>query len=87
MNKNDVINVLARLKKEGMAPSDIKLAEDLHYKRATFEMDHYVKLTQIKDTVFEAVSSILDRMGKADALARKNRNELEVLDNKIKSTQ
>ena len=45
MNKNDVINVLARLKKEGMAPSDIKLAEDLHYKRATFEMDHYVKLT------------------------------------------
>ena len=49
-----------------MSEQDIKLAEDLHYRRATFTMDQYVKLSEVRQTVSEAINSILDRMNKAD---------------------
>lgn len=66
MNKDELHRVVTRLRKENMTESDLKLAEDLHYSRATYQMDQYVKLTEVRGIVNEAVNSILDRMGKAD---------------------
>ena len=87
MNKEELNRVISRLRKEGMSESDIKLAEDLHYRRATFSMDQYVKLSEIRQVVAEAINSILDRMGKADGIARKNRTEINLLNDKLKAQQ
>ena len=70
-----------------MSETDIKLAEDLHYRRATFQLDQYVKLSEVRNIVNEALHSILDRLGKADGIARKNRTEINLLDSKLKSQQ
>ena len=70
-----------------MSETDIKLAEDLHYRRATFQLDQYVKLSEVRNIVNEALHSILDRLGKADGIARKNRTEINQLDGKLKSQQ
>lgn len=87
MNKDQLNRVIARLRKEGMSETDIKLAEDLHYKRATFSMDQYVKLSEVRQIVSEAINSILDRMGKADKIARTNRTEISLLCDKLKAQQ
>ena len=67
-----------------MSEDDLKLAEDLHYKRATYQMDHYVKMTEVRGIVKDALNSILDRMGHADAIAKKNRTEINIMDGKLK---
>merc|ERR1719469_578778 len=48
-------------------------------------MDQYVKLSEIRQVVAEAINSILDRMGKADGIARKNRTEINLLNDKLKA--
>ena len=48
-------------------------------------MDKFIKLSEVRGTVNEALNSILDRMKKADELARKNRTEITLLDSKLKT--
>lgn len=86
MNRDELNRVIERLRKEGgLSESDTKLAEDLHYRRATFQMDHYVKLTEVRGIVKEALHSILDRMSHADGIAKRNRTEISIMDSKLKN--
>ena len=48
-------------------------------------MDKFIKMSEVRGTVNDALNSILDRMKKADELARKNRAEITVLDGKLKA--
>ena len=56
-----------------MSEDEIKLGEDLYYRRAAFQMDKFVKLCEVREIVGQALNSLFDRMRKADELARKNR--------------
>lgn len=77
--------MIAKLREDGLSEEDIKLGEDLHYKRAAFQMDKYVKMCEVREIVSAALNSILDRMKKADEIARKNRTEITVVDAKMKT--
>ena len=46
-----------------------------------------MKLTEVRGIVQEALHSILDRMGKADGVARKNRAEISLLSTKLNAQQ
>ena len=60
-----------KLREDGnMSEDDIKLGEDLYYKRAAFQMDKFVKLCEVREIVGAALNSLFDRMRKADELAR-----------------
>ena len=47
-------------------------------------MDKYVKVVEVREMVKEALDSILDRMRKADELARSNRAAISAMDAKLK---
>ena len=85
MNQDQLKKVIDKLRTEGnMTEDDIKLAEDLYYARAAFKMDKYVKVVEVREMVKEALDSILDRMRKADELARSNRAAISAMDAKLK---
>lgn len=73
MNQDQLKRVIAKLREDGLSEEDIKLGEDLYYKRAAFQIDKFVKMCEVREIVSAALNSILDRMRKADELARKNR--------------
>ena len=80
--------MLDQLRGKGeMSDADLKLGEDLYFRRANFKMDQYVKLCEVREVVSTALHSILDRMRKADEIARKNRTDLTVVDAKLKTQQ
>ena len=85
MTQDQLKRVIATMKEDGLTEEDIKLGEDLYYKRAAFQVDKYVKMCEVRGIVSEALNSILDRMRKAEEIARKNRTEITVLDSKIKT--
>ena len=68
-----------------MSEDDIKLGEDLYYRRAAFQMDKYVKMCEVREVVSNALHSIIDRLRKADEIARKNRTEISVIEAKLKT--
>ena len=73
------------MREEGLNEEEIKLGEDLHYRRANFQVDKYVKMCEVREIVGQALSSILDRMRKAEEIARKNRTEITVIDSRLKT--
>ena len=44
-----------------MSEEDIKLGEDLAYKRAGFAMDQFVKLNEVRGIVHDALHTLLDK--------------------------
>ena len=73
------------MREEGLTDQEVKLGEDLYYRRANFQVDKYVKMCEVREIVGQALSSILDRMRKAEEIARKNRTEITVLDSRLKT--
>ena len=43
--------VIENLREDGMSEEDIKLGEDIYYKRAAFKMDQYVKMVEVREIV------------------------------------
>ena len=39
------------MREEGLSEEDIKLGEDLHYKRAQFQVDKFVKMCEVREIV------------------------------------
>lgn len=51
MTQDQLKRVLAKLRDGGMTQEDIELGEDLYYKRAAFQMDKFVKMSEIRELV------------------------------------
>ena len=79
--------VIDRMRKEGMGEDDLKLGEELFYRKATFQMDEYVKLNEVRQIVANALNSLFDKLKKTEEIARKNRSEINSLDAKLKTHQ
>ena len=48
MNQDQLKRVIAKLREEGLSEEDLKLGEDLYYARATFKVDQFVKLCEVR---------------------------------------
>ena len=53
--------------------------------RSLFEMDQFVKLSEVKAVMKEALTAIVDKMQKADAHARANAATLSAMNVKVKA--
>ena len=87
MSQDQLKRVIGKLREEGMSDADIKLGEDLFYRRSVFKVDQFVKMCEVREIVQQALHSILDKMRKADETGRKNRTEISSLDAKTKTLQ
>ena len=76
MNQDQLKKVIEKLKDDGMTDDDIKLGEDLYYKRAAYQMDKFVKMSEVRKIVSDALHTIMDKLNKSDAMARNNRTEI-----------
>ena len=56
--------MLNKLREDGLSEDDIRLGEDLYYRRASFKMDQFVKMSEIRNVVKEALNSLFDRLQK-----------------------
>ena len=63
------------------------MRKELMGARCLFEMDQFVKLSEVKSTMKEALMSIVDKMQKADDLAKANASTITRLESKIKAVQ
>ena len=62
--------VIKQLKEDGLDENDIRLGEDLHYRRSIFKVDQFVKMCEVREIVQKALHSILDKMKKAEETGR-----------------
>ena len=84
MNQDQLKRVIAKLREEGLSEEDLKLGEDLYYARATFKVDQFVKLCEVRNVVQQALNSIINTMKRADETARNNRGTIKTMDDKLK---
>ena len=77
------------LKKEKQKLSEKERAtrKELMGARCLFEMDQFVKLSEVRMIMKEALMAIVDKVGKADDLARANAGSLSRLEAKVKALQ
>ena len=48
MNQDQLKRVIAKLREEGLSEEDLKLGEVLYYARATYKVDQFVKMTEVR---------------------------------------
>lgn len=87
MNKDELNRIIARLQKEGLSESEIKMCQDLHYKRSKFTVDEYVKLGDVRKIVQDALFTLIPRMNKAEEIALNNRYSVETFDKQLSETK
>ena len=51
MNQDRLKRVIEKLRDQGLSEKDLKLGEDLYYARATYKVDQYVKMTEVRNIV------------------------------------
>ena len=56
----------------------------MYYRRAEFKMDQYVKLSEVRKIVQDAIHSMLDTIRKGEDLARNNRTQITTIEAKLK---
>ena len=84
MTQEQLVKVINKLKEDGLSEDDIRLGEDLYYRRASFKMDQYVKMSEIRKVVQEALNSLFDKLHKEGEFSRNNRSQITALEAKVK---
>ena len=62
-----------------------KLRKELQAARAVFEVDQYVKLSEVRTVMQEAMMTVYDKLKKSDDIARDNRLKLANMGTKVEA--
>ena len=82
--KEMVKKALHNLRAKNLSLQGIQDIDELESKRAAYEIDSYVKMTEVRKVVNEGLNSIVDKIKKSDFVAKSNRTEINNLETRLK---